>query len=115
MLSIVSDFFVVLSRPTNRTLTWKLDFGNSPINRAYARQIMQQSFDEWAKYTDLTFREVNGNEKADFGLALVYGQHGDGYSLGDGPGGVLAHAFLPAGNSNDGGVHFDSSDHWSDK
>ena len=71
-----------------------LDHDNSFYDSSKTRRYIQQAFDDWASHTQLTFREVTSHKKADFNLAFVYGNHGDGYPF-DGRDGVLAHAFIP--------------------
>lgn len=95
-------------RSKNRTLTWKLDHDHSFHDTAKTRRHIEEAFNYWAKYTDLTFREVDENEQADFNLAFVTGEHGDGR------GGVLAHAEYPWKRYR-GQIHFDSTERWSHK
>ncbi len=99
-------------RPTNRTLKWKLEHDHFFYDSKKTRQHIQQAFDDWAKHTQLTFREVTGLEKPDFNLAFVYGDHADEYPL-DGRGGTYAHAFHPWHRYR-GYIHFDSTEKWSD-
>jgi len=80
--------------------------------RTQARRMIQESFDDWSKYTDLTFREATQNEQADFNLAFVTGDHGDGYPIKPEKGGTLAHAFFPW-REYPGLIHFDSSEDWT--
>jgi hypothetical protein len=75
------------------------------------RQDIQQAFDDWARYTKLTFFEVTEDKKADFNLAFVSGDHSDGTPF-DGPGGQVSHTFLPD-NRYVGHIHFDSTEKWS--
>ncbi len=101
----------MFSRPTNRTLKWKLDHDHFFYNSKKTRQHIQQAFDDWASHTELTFREVTGSEKADFNLAFESGNHKDGFPF-DGRGGTLAHAFFPW-QSYRGHIHFDTTEKWS--
>ncbi|CAM4776162.1 unnamed protein product [Rotaria magnacalcarata] len=96
---------------TNRTLTWKLDYDHSLYDSRKTYQDIQQAFDDWARYTELTFREATEGEKADFNLAFVSGDHSDGTPF-DGPGEQVSHSFLPE-NSYAGHIHFDSTEKWS--
>jgi len=58
---------------------WKLEHDHFFYDSKKTREHIQQAFDDWANYTQLTFREVIGQEKADFSVAFVYGNHSDGY------------------------------------
>lgn len=95
-------------------LTWKLNDSHPFYYTANIREQMQESFNDWAKHTTLTFSEVSGDNRADFNLAFVYGDHGDGAPLSDGQGGVIAHAFFPW-HKYSGQIHFDLTEKWSHK
>jgi len=97
------------SRP-NTTLKWKLHNELPKLNKAKTRQLIQQAFDDWARFSPLTFREANRTEKADFNLSFLVGNHADRFPF-DGPGGNLAHGFFP----KDGRIHFDATEDWTDK
>ena len=58
----------------------------------------------WAEASGLTFKQVDRD--ADMELWFVRGWHGDGQPF-DGPGRVVAHAYLPYGGGN---VHFDNDE-----
>lgn len=74
------------------------------------KELIQQAFDDWARYAPLQFREAEAGEEAEFKINFFAGDHDDGYPF-DGAGGTLAHAFFP----KDGKVHFDSTEDWTDK
>ncbi|CAF4474875.1 unnamed protein product, partial [Rotaria sp. Silwood2] len=99
--------------PTNRTLTWKLDYDRFFYDLTKTNRQIQQGFDDWAKYTKLTFRQAAEDEEADFNLAFESGNHSDVFPF-DGREGTLAHAFFPW-QPNRGQIHFDSTEKWSDK
>lgn len=80
------------------------------MNKNKVRSQIQQAFDDWARYTQLKFHEVTGNEKADFHISFQTGEHGDQLPF-DGPGGNIAHAFSP----KNGTIHFDATENWTDK
>jgi hypothetical protein len=102
-----------LSRPTNRTLKWKLDHDPFASDSIKTRKHIQQAFDDWASHAGLTFREVTEHETADFYLAFVSGDHGDGYPL-EASNIALAHAFYPSDARYRGQIHFDITKLWSD-
>ncbi|CAF1041064.1 unnamed protein product [Didymodactylos carnosus] len=100
--------------PEDQTLTWKLNGNRSPFINTKTRKYIQQAFDDWASHAELNFREATENAKADFNLAFLSGDHGDGFPL-EGPGLTLAHAFYPRDPDYRGEAHFDLSEEWSDK
>ena len=73
------------------------------------RKHIQQAFNDWATHTGLTFREVSGQEKADFNLAFVNDSHGNDYPLN----GALSHAFYPWNINKRGQIHFHKNIQWS--
>jgi hypothetical protein len=90
-----------------------LSYDHDFFDSSKTRKQIQQAFDDWARYSGLTFREVIGHQKADFNLNFAYGDHGDDYPFQDGRNGVLAHAFYPR-DSYRGDIHFDSVEKWSE-
>lgn len=64
----------------------------------------------WTNATSLRFAEVF-NGPADLRLFFASKDHEDGYAF-DGPGNVLAHAFLP-NTAKQGEIHFDDDETWS--
>ena len=81
------------------------------------REILQQAFATWSEVTPLKFTEAIGLTPAEFLIAWVIGDHGDGFPF-DGPGHVLAHAFFPPPVNPSpgiaGDVHFDDAETWMD-
>ncbi len=88
-----------------------MDYDHSLYDSRKTRQDIQQAFDDWARYTELTFCEMTDGEKADFNLAFVSSDHSDGAPF-DGSGGQVSHTF-PLGNRYAGHIHFDSTEKWS--
>ncbi|CAF5130188.1 unnamed protein product, partial [Rotaria sp. Silwood1] len=98
--------------PTNRTLTWKLHYNHSLYDPTKIREDIQQAFDDWARYTELTFRELlTEDEKADFNLAFVSGEHSYGIPF-DELGGQISRSF-PLEHPHVGHIHFDATKNWS--
>ncbi|CAF3800614.1 unnamed protein product [Rotaria sp. Silwood1] len=100
-------------RPTNGTLTWKLKYGHLLYDSRKIREDIQQAFDDWARDTQLSFREVTENEKADFNIAFVSGDRSDGFRF-NGPGRQVSRSFRPESRYA-GHIHFYSSEKWSHK
>ncbi|KAL4091884.1 hypothetical protein QTP88_026496 [Uroleucon formosanum] len=91
-------------------LTWSLRTRRlDKVDHGWVRADLNKAFQVWAKYSKLTFREVN-SESADILVFFEKGYHGDGYPF-DGPGQVLAHAFFP-GTGRGGDAHFDEEEEW---
>ena len=99
------------SRPTDRTLTWKVDYHSNLFNSIDLRRDIQQAFNDWSRYTPLTFREVIDDETTDFHLAFVSADQSRGIVF-DGPGGKISHSF-PFGHHLAGYIDFDESEQWS--
>jgi len=61
----------------------------------------------WSDVTPLSISESNSSS-ATFRILFASGSHGDSNPF-DGPGGVLAHAFIP----QVGNAHFDEAENWT--
>ncbi|CAG6004978.1 unnamed protein product [Menidia menidia] len=73
------------------------------------RLAVRSAFQLWSNVSGLVFREASKGP-ADIRLAFYEGDHNDGSSNAfDGPGGTLAHAFLP----RRGEAHFDMAERWT--
>uniref|UniRef100_A0A671G9W5 Matrix metallopeptidase 28 n=1 Tax=Rhinolophus ferrumequinum TaxID=59479 RepID=A0A671G9W5_RHIFE len=74
------------------------------------RGAVHAAFQLWSNVSALEFWEAPATGPADIRLTFFQGDHNDGLSNAfDGPGGALAHAFLP----RRGEAHFDREEHWS--
>ncbi|KAF6095476.1 matrix metallopeptidase 28 [Phyllostomus discolor] len=74
------------------------------------RGAVRAAFQVWSNVSALEFWEAPATGPADIRLTFFQGDHNDGLSNAfDGPGGALAHAFLP----RRGEAHFDGDEHWS--
>ncbi|XP_045842631.1 matrix metalloproteinase-28 isoform X2 [Meles meles] len=74
------------------------------------RGAVRAAFQLWSNVSALQFWEAPATVPADIRLTFFQGDHNDGLSNAfDGPGGALAHAFLP----RRGEAHFDRDERWS--
>ncbi|XP_003469642.1 matrix metalloproteinase-28 isoform X1 [Cavia porcellus] len=74
------------------------------------RGAVRAAFQLWSNVSALEFWEAPATAPADIRLTFFQGDHNDGLSNAfDGPGGALAHAFLP----RRGEAHFDLDERWS--
>ncbi|CAF1455278.1 unnamed protein product [Didymodactylos carnosus] len=91
------------------SLTYRLDSyaHHTEITQAKQIEIIQEAFNEWSKHTPLKFKMVCDTCSADIVMQFVEGDHGDGHPFDEK---TLAHAFPP----NDGRIHFDLDDTWTE-
>ncbi|KAK2503811.1 hypothetical protein MC885_012387, partial [Smutsia gigantea] len=74
------------------------------------RGAVSAAFQLWSNVSALEFWEAPATGPADIRLTFFQGDHNDGLGNAfDGPGGALAHAFLP----RRGEAHFDRDERWS--
>ncbi|XP_014445603.1 matrix metalloproteinase-28 isoform X3 [Tupaia chinensis] len=74
------------------------------------RGAVRAAFQLWSNVSALEFWEAPATGPADIRLTFFQGDHNDGLGNAfDGPGGALAHAFLP----RRGEAHFDLDERWS--
>ncbi|NP_001073357.1 matrix metalloproteinase-28 precursor [Rattus norvegicus] len=74
------------------------------------RGAVRAAFQLWSNVSALEFWEAPATGPADIRLTFFQGDHNDGLANAfDGPGGALAHAFLP----RRGEAHFDQDERWS--
>ncbi|XP_030883301.1 GAS2-like protein 2 [Leptonychotes weddellii] len=74
------------------------------------RGAVRAAFQLWSNVSALEFWEAPATVPADIRLTFFQGDHNDGLGNAfDGPGGALAHAFLP----RRGEAHFDRDERWS--
>ncbi|KAG8520188.1 Matrix metalloproteinase-28 [Galemys pyrenaicus] len=74
------------------------------------RGAVRAAFQLWSNVSALQFWEAPASGPADIRLTFFQGDHNDGLGNAfDGPGGALAHAFLP----RRGEAHFDRDERWS--
>lgn len=75
------------------------------------RKTATAAFHLWEKYIPLRFIETFTRGKSDIQIKFARGIHGDDKPF-DGPGGTLAHAFLPRAGTWKGHIHLDADENW---
>lgn len=101
--------FIVYQRKKTE-LRWKLLSQHMPnLGIGRFRAMLHQSFDDWARFSSLSFHEVNANDKADIELSFVP-RYLDPLGRFDGPAGTLAYAYFPPS----GVVRFESEERWTE-
>lgn len=92
-----------------RHLTYQIVNWPRHLSLGSVRLVVRAAFQLWSNVSGLVFQEVPEGP-ADIRLAFYEGDHNDGASNAfDGPGGTLAHAFLP----RRGEAHFDMAERWT--
>ncbi|XP_004709807.2 matrix metalloproteinase-17 [Echinops telfairi] len=96
-----------------RNLSWRVRTfpRDSPLGRDTVRALMYYALKVWGDITPLNFHEVAGSA-ADIQIDFSRADHDDGYPF-DGPGGTIAHAFLPGNHHAAGDAHFDDDEAWT--
>ncbi|KAF7665578.1 hypothetical protein LDENG_00138280 [Lucifuga dentata] len=90
-------------------LTYQIVNWPRHLSLGSVRLVVRTAFQLWSNVSGLVFQEVPEGP-ADIRLAFYEGDHNDGASNAfDGPGGTLAHAFLP----RRGEAHFDKAERWT--
>lgn len=92
-----------------RHLTYQIVNWPRHLSPSSVRLVVRAAFQLWSNVSGLVFQEAPEGS-ADIRLAFYEGDHNDGTSNAfDGPGGTLAHAFLP----RRGEAHFDMAERWT--
>nr|XP_039327812.1 matrix metalloproteinase-17 isoform X1 [Saimiri boliviensis boliviensis] len=96
-----------------RNLSWRVRTfpRDSPLGRDTVRALMYYALKVWSDIAPLNFHEVAGST-ADIQIDFSKADHNDGYPF-DGPGGTVAHAFLPSDHHTAGDTHFDDDEAWT--
>lgn len=115
-INTVASFVASGGKWPNTNLRYKFINGTPDLPDNAEQALIRQAFDVWASVTQLTFSEVTGSASAELEVKWVAGDHGDGSPF-DGPGFILAHAFLaPPINPHPGiagDIHFDEAETWT--
>lgn len=102
---------------TTVQLSWNLTSGSGEPLAPWIRTQIERALSEWTRHADIQISYTNERRKAksiDFLFGSEY--HGDPFPF-DSKGGLLAHAFYPAGTNPEpiaGDVHFDADETWSE-
>ncbi|CAK6439930.1 unnamed protein product [Pipistrellus nathusii] len=96
-----------------RNLSWRVRTfpRDLPLGRDTVRALMHYALKVWGDITPLNFHEVAGSA-ADIQIDFSAAEHDDPYPF-DGPGGAMAHAFLPGQHHSAGDAHFDADEAWT--
>jgi hypothetical protein len=106
---VESEVGFAVTRPWSKTiLTYSFENFSERLDQEVIRRIIENALQEWASVTPLKFCELGSG--SDIRIRWAVGDHGDGMPF-DGPGGVFGHGFLP----EDGRVHFDDDEGWTDQ
>ena len=92
------------------SLTYSLRGNPSQIGVDRTGAIIREAFNAWLEHIPLKITSVCSSCDADFVIDFAREQHADRYPF-DGTGGTLAHAFFP----EDGRVHFDRDEKWTER
>ncbi|XP_060699884.1 matrix metalloproteinase-17 isoform X1 [Hemiscyllium ocellatum] len=96
-----------------RNISWRVRTfpTDSRLGHDTIRALMYYALKVWSDIAPLNFHEVAG-DNADILIDFTKSQHNDQYPF-DGPGGSVAHAFLPGDEPIAGDVHFDNDEAWT--
>ncbi|XP_067170088.1 matrix metalloproteinase-19 [Apteryx mantelli] len=101
--------YTLLARWRKRHLTYRLQGAAEELGELGTRAALRAAFRYWAEAAPLSFREVR-HGRADIRFSFHGIVSPTCSQPFDGPGRVLAHAELP----EDGAVHFDAAERWSE-
>uniref|UniRef100_A0A3Q4HMC7 Collagenase 3 n=1 Tax=Neolamprologus brichardi TaxID=32507 RepID=A0A3Q4HMC7_NEOBR len=106
----VDNFGFYPNRPKwkNHIITYTIARYTPDMKKEDVEKSVRSALKMWSDATPLKFIKLN-HRKAD--IVFSFSPHGDFFPF-DGPGGVLAHAFMP-GMGMGGDVHFDEDETWT--
>ncbi|XP_028417667.1 interstitial collagenase-like [Dendronephthya gigantea] len=98
---------------SKKLITWQIyrPWSGGSISKTKQEEIFDKAFKLWEYASPLKFEKRS--KWPDIIIEFLTGSHGDQNPFNDGPGGELAHAFLP-GSSKDGDIHMDSAEKWTE-
>jgi hypothetical protein len=101
---------------TGGDLTWSLHGVSATVTSENVSDAITKALTEWSRHSGLRFRRgYNDRASRDLSFSFTRGEHLDPYPF-DGRGGLLAHAFYPAGINPEpiaGDTHLDDDETWS--
>uniref|UniRef100_A0A914P6F0 Peptidase metallopeptidase domain-containing protein n=1 Tax=Panagrolaimus davidi TaxID=227884 RepID=A0A914P6F0_9BILA len=89
----------------NQTITYSVSTNSTLFAHEDLKLTIRRVFDVWSSNIPRKFQEVDNELLADIKVRFGKREHGDGAPF-DGPGGILAHAFIK------GLLHFDDDEIW---
>ena len=92
------------------SLTYSLRGYPTEISESRTTAIIRDAFNAWLDHIPLKIEPVCSSCSADLVIDFARERHADAYPF-DGNGGTLAHAFFP----EDGRVHFDKDEKWTER
>ncbi|XP_058401313.1 matrilysin [Diceros bicornis minor] len=95
---------------TSNVVTYRVVSHTQDLPLVVVNQLLAKVLKMWSDEIPLTFKNVSWGT-ADIMILFGRRSHGDAFPF-DGPGNILAHAFLP-GRGFGGDAHFDDDEHWS--
>ncbi len=110
------EAFTIPGKWEKTDLTWWLGDPYKPLkvmSRKYQFGLVKQALEKWGKVSSLTFKAAMRG-RADLYVGFVGRDHDDGSPF-DGPGGVLAHAYIPSDAYEhilEGDIHMDEEEQW---
>uniref|UniRef100_A0A8C2M2D3 Matrix metallopeptidase 28 (epilysin) n=1 Tax=Cricetulus griseus TaxID=10029 RepID=A0A8C2M2D3_CRIGR len=107
---LTPPFWVTGNKWYKQHLSYRLVNWPERLPEPAVRGAVRAAFQLWSNVSALEFWEAPATGPADIRLTFFQGDHNDGLANAfDGPGGALAHAFLP----RRGEAHFDRDERWS--
>ncbi|XP_053674639.1 LOW QUALITY PROTEIN: interstitial collagenase-like [Anopheles nili] len=104
----VESFVLHKSRWEKKHLTYGITKYSKWLHWSVVDREIAKAFSLWSEHIDLTFTQ-HRNEPVDIDIRFEKYIHHDENPF-DGPGQVLAHAFIP---KHGGDIHFDDTEHWT--
>ncbi|KAL3850151.1 hypothetical protein ACJIZ3_012033 [Penstemon smallii] len=105
---IVNKYTFFPGQPKWPRINKVLTYSFPPGTRDDVMEPIRNATQQWASVAPFKFTYIKDYDKANIKISFQRLDHGDGSPF-DGPGGILAHAFLPT----DGRLHYDGDEKWA--